>query len=598
MTPERATVPTAPPVDWLGGALSVTGRRWLASPCDERIALAIAQAHGLPELAARLLAGRGIALDGVAAHLAPTLRDLMPDPSALRDMDKAAERIARAIVGGERIALFTDYDVDGATSSALLLRFLRAVGSDAILYVPDRITEGYGPNAPAFAELAEQGARVVVTLDCGIAAHEPLAAAQAAGLEVIVVDHHAAEGRLPEAFAIINPNRLDETGGLGHLAAVGVAFLVLVAVNRALRAAGWYASRAEPDLRQWLDLVALGTVADVVPLLGLNRAFVAQGLKIMAARRNPGIAALADVAGLSEAPAAYHLGFIFGPRVNAGGRLGRADSGARLLSTDDSSEAARLAVLLDGYNAERKNVEAATLEAALEQIESTGQAGSARVLIAAAEGWHPGVIGIVAARLVDRYHRPACVIALTNGVGKGSGRSVAGVDLGAAVIAARQAGLLIAGGGHPMAAGFTVAENRVKLLGAFFDARVVGQGVQAEPMLAIDGMLSCGGATVELVETIERLGPFGSGNAEPRFALRDARIVKADRVGVNHVRCIVTDGTGARVKAIAFRAADGPLGQALMTAGGTPVALAGRVKIDRWNGEARVQLQIEDMARI
>jgi len=586
------------PIDWLEGAVSVTGRRWLAQACDERAALAMAQAYGLSELAARILVGRGVSIDTVEAHMAPTLREFLPNPSELQDMDRAAARIARAVIAGERIALFADYDVDGATSSALLLRFLRAIGSDAILYVPDRILEGYGPNAAAFGMLAGQGAKLAITLDCGITAHEPLLAARDAGLEVIVIDHHAAEARLPEALAIVNPNRLDETGKLGHLAAVGVTFLVLVATNRALRKNGWYATQPEPDLRQWLDLVALGTVADVVPLTGLNRAFVSQGLKIMGQRHNAGLAALADVAGLTEAPAAYHLGFMFGPRVNAGGRVGRADCGARLLSTDDPAEAAALAAVLNGHNADRKAIEAATLDAAVAQIEASGQTVDARVLVAAGEGWHPGVIGIVASRLMDRYHRPACVIALKDGMGKGSGRSVPGVDLGAAVIAARQAGWLIAGGGHPMAAGFTVAESQISRLAEFLQARVEEGGAWVDPILAVDGGLSCGGATVGLAEIVERLGPFGSGNAEPRFALTGARVIKADLVGTGHVRCILTDSSGARLKAIAFRAAESPLGQALLKTGGAPIALAGRVKLDRWNGEVRVQFQIEDAARI
>jgi single-stranded-DNA-specific exonuclease len=562
------------------------------------MAVAIAQAHGLPELAARILAGRGVRIDAVEAHLAPTLRNFLPDPAALRDMDTASARIARAVTEGERIALFADYDVDGATSSALLLRFLRSVGSDAILYVPDRVLEGYGPNAAAFGTLAAMGATLVITLDCGISAHEPLIAARDAGLDVVVIDHHAAEARLPEALAIVNPNRLDDAAGLGHLAAVGVAFLTVVAVNRGLRRAGWYADRPEPDLKQWLDLVALGTVADVVPLAGLNRAFVAQGLKIMGQRRNPGIAALADLAGLKEAPAAYHLGFIFGPRVNAGGRVGKADHGARLLSTDDPVEAAALAALLDQHNAERKMIEAATLESAIAQVEAEGGPLDGRLVVAAGEGWHPGVIGIVAARLVERYHRPACVIGFADGVGKGSGRSVAGIDLGAAVIAARQAGLLIAGGGHKMAAGFTIAIGRLKVFTAFMEARFAEAGARAEPALAIDGALSCGGATVGLAESIERLGPFGSGNAEPRFVLTGARIIQAEPVGTGHIRCVVSDAGGGRLKAIAFRAADGALGQTLMTSRGSPISLAGRLKLDRWNGDTRVQFQIEDIARV
>lgn len=594
MTAEPA--PTGTATDWLYGGLSLTGRRWLTQPSDDRMVLAVAQVHGLPDLAARILVGRGIGLDGVEAHLSPTLREFLPDPSQLRDMDKAAGRIAAAIMGGERIALFADYDVDGATSSALLLRFLRAVGSDALLYVPDRILEGYGPNKAAFGALAAQGAKLVITLDCGITAHEPLASARDVGLEAIVIDHHLADIQLPEAFAVINPNRLDEDRSLGHLAAVGVTFLSLVAINRALRAAGWYKDRAEPDLRQWLDLVALGTVADVVPLTGLNRAFVAQGVKVMAQRRNVGLAALADVARIAEAPAAYHLGFVFGPRVNAGGRVGKADCGARLLSTEDTAEAVELAAILDGHNSERKALEAATLEAAIAEIEARGDTEAARILVTSGEGWHPGVVGIVASRLVERYHRPVCVVGFSEGIGKGSGRSIPGVDLGAAVIAAKAAGLLSAGGGHPMAAGFTVAQNRLKVLKAFLEAKVSESGERAVPVLAIDAAVACGGATVTLAEIIEKLGPFGSGNHEPRFALTSARIVTADLVGTSHVRCIITDNSGARVKAIAFRAAESPLGQALLNGRGKPIALAGKVKLDRWNGETRVQFQIEDAA--
>ncbi len=586
-----------PPVDWLYGGISVTGRRWLAQPCDERMALAVSQSHGLPDVAARILVGRGIDLDTVEAHMAPTLRAFLPDPSALRDMDTAAARIAQAVMTGEQIALFADYDVDGATSSALLLRFLRAIGSDALLYVPDRILEGYGPNAAAFGILAGQGAKLVITLDCGITAYEPLAAARDAGLEVIVIDHHLADIQLPEALAVINPNRLDETRELGHLAAVGVTFLSLVAINRTLRAAGWYADRPEPDLRQWLDLVALGTVADVVPLKGLNRAFVTQGIKVMAQRRNVGLAALADVAKISESPSAYHLGFVFGPRVNAGGRVGKADSGSRLLSTDDLAEAVELAALLDGHNAERKTIEAETLDAALAQVETSGQADTARIIVVAGQGWHPGVIGIVASRLMDRYHRPACVIGINEGVGKGSGRSIAGIDLGQAIIAAKTAGLLTAGGGHAMAAGFTIPEGRIKVFAAFLEAKIADGSAKVDPVLAIDGGISCGGATVALAETIERLGPFGSGNPEPRFALTGARIVKADLVGTSHVRCIVQDNGGARMKAIAFRAIESPLGQLLMQSGGLPISLAGKIKLDRWNGEVRVQFQIDDASR-
>jgi single-stranded-DNA-specific exonuclease len=584
------------PTPSAGDPPSLTGRRWLGRPYDERLALAIAQAHGLPDLVGRILARRGIGPDAVENHLTPTLRSFLPDPSSLSDMDTAAARIARAVMTGERIALFADYDVDGATSSALLLRFLRAVGSNALLYVPDRILEGYGPNETAFANLAGQGAKLVVTLDCGVTAHAPLEAARAAGLDVIVFDHHAVEMRLPPAVAVVNPNRLDDSGQFGHLAAVGVTFLALVAVNRQLRAAGWYGERPEPDLRQWLDLVALGTVADVVPLTGLNRAFVTQGLKVMAGRRNIGLKALADVAATGEAPTAYHLGFVLGPRVNAGGRVGRADCGARLLSTEDPAEAAELAALLDGHNAERKTIESATLEAAIVQVEASGQNETGRVIVAVGEGWHPGVIGIVASRLVELYHRPACVIGMADAVGKGSGRSIAGIDLGAAVLAARQAGLLTAGGGHKMAAGFTIARDRLAPFAAFLTARIAEAGPRMDPVLSIDGPLACGGATIALAELIERLGPFGPGNPEPRFALTGARIVKADTVGGSHVRCIVTDSTGVRLRAIAFRAVETPIGRALLSSGGLPLRLAGRLKLDRWNGEKRVQFQIEDAA--
>ncbi|MBX6324314.1 MAG: DHH family phosphoesterase, partial [Rhodospirillaceae bacterium] len=386
---------------------------------DPRLALALAQRHGLPEIVGRLLAARGVAVDEAGAFLAPRLREALPDPSRLRDMDRAADRLARAVMSGERIAVFGDYDVDGATSAALLHRFFAAVGAPLLrIHVPDRLREGYGPNLPALLRLKADGARVVVTVDCGTLAFAPLAQARAAGLDIVVVDHHAAEPRLPEAAALVNPNRLDETAGFGELAAVGVAFLLVVAVNRALRRAGWYGpSRPEPDLLQWLDLVALGTVCDVVPLTGLNRALVAQGLKVLGRRGNPGIAALCDVAGLADAPGTYHLGFVLGPRVNAGGRVGESGLGARLLSTDDPAEAAALAGRLDAYNRERRALEQAALEAAIAQVERDGAEGS--LLFACGEGWHPGVVGIVAGRLVQRYGLPACVVALGDGVGRG-----------------------------------------------------------------------------------------------------------------------------------------------------------------------------------
>ena len=454
----------APRAAFLGVEHSLTGRRWAARLGDERTALAIAQRHGLPDAVSRLLAAREVELEGVPDFLEPTLRKFLPDPSHLKDMDAAVARLVRAVRAGERIVVFGDYDVDGATSSALLLRFFRAVGGNIGVYIPDRRREGYGPNAPALLKLQQEGAAVVVTVDCGVTAFEPLAEARRAGLDLIVIDHHQAEIALPEAIAVVDPNRIDDASPHKQMAAVGVAFLLAVGVNRALREAGWYgADRPEPDLRQWLDLVALGTVCDVVPLTGVNRALVRQGLLVMAQRRNAGLAALADVARLKETPGAYHLGFMLGPRVNAGGRVGQADLGARLLSSDDAHEVGALALRLDEFNAERRAIEREVLDQAIGRIESLygpDRKGLPAALVVESEGWHVGVIGIVASRLVERYGRPTFVIGMDGELGKGSGRSVRGVDLGAAVIAARQSGLLVNGGGHAMAAGLTVARER------------------------------------------------------------------------------------------------------------------------------------------
>lgn len=589
---------------FLGIERSFCGRSWRARPVDERLALALAQGHGLPELIGRLLAARGIGPDDVESFLAPTLRTLLPNPSVLRDMDAAAGRIARAIRDGERVAVFGDYDVDGATSSALLARFFRAVGADLRVYIPDRIAEGYGPNAPALLRLKAEGIGLVITVDCGVTAFEPLAAAAEAGLDVVVIDHHKAEPRLPPAVAIVNPNRLDEPAdsGLTGLAAVGVAFLLSVAVNRALRETGHYSDRSEPDLKALLDLVALGTVCDVVPLVGLNRALVAQGLKVLSARANPGIAALADVAGVTERMDAYHAGYIIGPRVNAGGRVGQADLGARILTTDDPAEARDLAHRLNQLNVERRTIEAGLLDEAIAQVEAAHakpDADSAELVMAVGEGWHPGVIGIVASRLKERFNRPACVVALNDGIGKASGRSVRGVDLGAAVIAARQAGLLVNGGGHAMAAGFTVEADRIAPLREFLAERIRAQRDGAGPLvptLTLDAAVTVRGAAPDLVRHIGRLGPFGTGNGEPRFAVTDARVVRADVVGDGHVRCILTGTDGARLKAIAFRALDSDLGRGLMQSGGRPLHVAGTLRADTWNGNDGVQLLIEDAA--
>ena len=582
---------------FLGVDRSLSGRRWELRPTDDRAAMGMAQRLDLPEVVARILTARGVGTTDARAFLEPRLKDQLPDPSHLKDMDAGVERLASAVMQGERIAVFGDYDVDGATSAALLFRFLAAVGAPPRIYIPDRLSEGYGPNQAALERLRHEGASVVVTVDCGTAAHQPLAAAAAVGLDVIVVDHHEAEARLPEAVAVINPNRLDETTNHRELAAVGVTFLLVVGLNRALRDAGWYAARTEPDLLAWLDLVALGTVCDVVPLTGVNRALVAQGLAVMAGRRNPGLTALADVARLSEPPGAYHAGFVLGPRINAGGRVGEADLGARLLATEDAAEAAEIARRLDELNRERQAIEARVLDEALAEASEDGRARGPLVL-AAREGWHPGVIGIVASRLADRFNLPACVVSLDGPLGTGSGRSVGGVDLGAAVIAARQAGLLVKGGGHAMAAGFTVERERLEALRRFLGERVAEAVAAAAgvPRLLLDGALEAGAATTELIQDLERAAPFGMGNPEPRFAIADVRLAWADAVGQNHVRCRIAGADGGRLKAIAFRSLETELGQALLHHDGAPFHVAGRLRVDTWQGRNAAQLLIDDAA--
>jgi single-stranded-DNA-specific exonuclease len=587
---------------FLGIEHSLTGRRWAARLGDERLALAIAQRHGLPDAVSRLLAAREVDLEGVPDFLEPTLRKFLPDPLHLKDMDVAIARLVRAVQQSERVVVFGDYDVDGATSSALLLRFFRAVGGNIGVYIPDRRKEGYGPNAPALLKLKQEGTAVVVTVDCGVTAFEPLAEARRVGLDLIVIDHHQAEVALPEAIAVVDPNRIDDASPHKQMAAVGVAFLLCVGVNRALREAGWYTGeRPEPDLRQWLDLVALGTVCDVVPLTGVNRALVRHGLLVMAQRRNAGLAALADVARLKETPGAYHLGFMLGPRVNAGGRVGQADLGARLLSSDDPHEVGALAVRLDEFNAERRAIERDVLDQAIGRIESLygpDRKGLPSALVVESEGWHVGVIGIVASRLVERYGRPTFVIGMDGELGKGSGRSVRGVDLGAAVIAARQSGLLVNGGGHAMAAGLTVARSALPDLAKFLDERI-GPQLGAAPAvreLGIDAALAPAAATQELVSMIERAGPFGAGNALPRFALTSVRVNYAQPVGEGHVRCTLVGAERGRIDAIAFRASQTALGPALLDPARPVLHVAGALRIDRYGGRESVRLQIDDAA--
>ena len=593
---------------FLGVERSFLGKRWEERLGDPRAALLLSQRLGLPEVVGRVLAARGVGPEEAERFLEPRLRDFLPDPSRLKDMDAAVERLAAAVMGGEGIAVFGDYDVDGATSAALLTRFLRAAGNAPRIYVPDRLKEGYGPNTKALLRLKAEGAAVVVTVDCGILAFEPLEAAAEAGLEVIVLDHHSAEPRLPRARAVVNPNRLDERplaedpGKLGYLAAVGVTFLLVVALNRALRDAGWYlgGERAEPDLMELLDLVALGTVCDVVPLLGLNRALVAQGLKVMARRRNLGLAALGEVARLTEAPDTYHVGFILGPRINAGGRVGEAGLGARLLATEDAAEAAEIAARLEDYNDARRAIEAVVLDQAIARVESGAKPTG--LVFVAGEGWHPGVIGIIAGRLKERYGLPALVLAIdpAGGPAKGSGRSVPGVDLGNAVIAARQEGILIDGGGHPMAAGLTLRADRIDELRAFLEPRLHArlEAIQYRPALGFDGALQPSGASFELLRQLERCGPFGTGVAPPRFALPAARLLHAKVVGQGHLRCVLTGPDGGRLKGIAFRAMDSGLGAALQNRAGAAVHLAGKLRADAWAGPEAVQFVIEDAAAI
>jgi single-stranded-DNA-specific exonuclease len=592
-----APAATVPRGALLGVERSFGGKRWHQRDCDERCALELAQRLGLDEVVARLLAARGLQAEGAEDFLAPSLRRLLPDPSHLLDMDRAAARLAAAIVAGEPVAVFGDYDVDGATSAAVLQRFCRALGRPLRVYIPDRIAEGYGPNTAALERLAREGIKVVVTVDCGITAYEPLEAAKAIGLDVIVVDHHAAEARLPAAYAVVNPNRLDESSPHRQLAAVGVTFLLVVALNRRLRSEGFYgAGRAEPNLLSLLDLVALGTVADVVPLTGLNRVFVAQGLKVLAAGGNVGLQALLRVSRLDRQVRASHLGFQLGPRVNAGGRVGASDLGVRLLACDGEHEALQLAGQLDQLNSERQRIEAQVLDLALEAVTRTGD--PAALVLAAGEGWHPGVIGIVASRLRERFELPALVVALDGATGKGSARSVPGLDLGRLVLQAREAGLLINGGGHPMAAGLTVARGNLVELAAFLNHRVAERLAQIawKPALALDAVLQPAAAKAALVRQVERMAPFGVGNPEPRYAFTDLRLAHLELVGETHLRLALEAPDGQRLSAIAFRAMDGPLGQALLARRGRGLYIAGRLELDLWRGGEAVQLVVEDAA--
>jgi single-stranded-DNA-specific exonuclease len=589
---------------FLGVERSACGRAW-CDRLDERgaaRALAIAQRYAdMPELLARILAGRAVELDAVTSFLDPTVRALMPDPHTLADMRVAAARLTDAIIRGETVAIFGDYDVDGATSAAVLGRYLRHCGLNALIHIPDRLFEGYGPNAEAVRALAARGASLLVAVDCGTTSHEPLLEARNLGLEVIVIDHHQADERLPASVAVVNPNRLDDLSSLGHLAAVGLVFMAVVAVNRELRVRGfWTQERPEPDLLGFLDLVALGTIADVVPLTGLNRAFVAKGLLAMRRRDNPGLTALMDVARLGGPPEPWHLGFLLGPRINAGGRIGRAALGVELLMHEDPSGCVRIAGELDRLNRERQGIEVATVaQAEAEAMAALGAEEKGAVVVTAGEGWHPGVVGLVAARLRERFGRPAFAIALEpGGVGTGSGRSITGVDLGRAVRHAVSTGLLVKGGGHAMAAGVTLRKDRLNAFRAYLEDALASavETARREDALSIDGAITAAGATNEIVATIARAGPFGAGNPEPIIAFPAHTLVYADEVGQSHMRVRLRAGDGSILNAIAFRAAGQKLGRALEQARGQSVHAAGTLCLDRWNGAERVQLRLIDVA--
>jgi single-stranded-DNA-specific exonuclease len=577
---------------------SLTGRRWIWRPGqEERVGQGLAQQLGVPELIGRLLAARGVTAGNAPDYLDPTLRAMLPDPSSIIDMDAAAERLADAVTAGQCVGVFGDYDVDGACSSAIMVTVLRQLGCEVFYHVPDRMLEGYGPNSNALRGLAERGARLLVCVDCGTGADAAFAPLHNMA-DVLVFDHHKAEGPPARIHATVNPNRLDCASGLTTICATAVAFIACIALVRALRRRGYFAARAEPDLRDLLDLVALATICDVMPLTGLNRAFVTQGLRVMARRARPGIAALLEVAKLTEAPTAMHCGFALGPRINAAGRIAESDMGLRLLLSEDPGAAADLAQALDAVNRQRQAVEAAIMVDALTQAEAQAAAGHAVILLAQA-GWHPGVVGIVAGRVKEKFNRPALVAGIAEGLAKGSGRSVPGLDLGAAIIAARQSGLLTTGGGHAMAAGFSLPEADLPALHDFLNARLVSAAeLPGAAELTLEGVLGPSGADAALAQMVARLGPFGTGNAEPIFVLPRARIVKTDRIGKdgNTIRAMVEGEGGGRVKALLFRAKEGPLAEALCHAGGAPLHLAGHLRAETWQGRVSAGFFITDAA--
>ena len=580
---------------------SLLGARWEVLEPSQKDILTIVQQQQVSEMVARLLLNRKVMPENAAAFLNPSIKDSLPDPFHLLDMEKAAERIARAILNKEKIAIFGDYDVDGATSSALLLRFLRMCGVEAMVYIPDRLLEGYGLNTDALVNLRKENKiDVVVTVDCGTVSFEPIEAANKVGLEVIVVDHHISTEELPKALAVINPNRVDEKSPHRNLAAVGVAFLLAVAIRSKLRAQKYFAGNIkEPDLLKLRDLVALGTVCDVMTLTGLNRVYVSRGVEILRQRTNKGLAALADVAGINTPPDVYHLGYILGPRINAGGRVGKSDLGCRLLATEDANEAITIAKELDKLNRERQAIELQVTEEAFLQAEKKAAENS--IIIVSSAGWHPGVIGIVASRIKEKFNKPVAVVAIENGIGKASVRSISGVDIGAAITAAKQSDILVNGGGHPMAAGFTIEEGKLAELENFLNQRIK-KDVDANSgitVMKLDGVLPAHAVSVDLAKSLQRAAPFGMGNREPKFVIKDAMIIESRIVGEDHVSCIIGDGGATadkrtRIKAIAFRQAGTRLGKELLAGYGKKLHLAAKIKLDNWQGKDRVDLIIED----
>jgi len=589
---------------FLGVERSVQGRRWEArlDASGEALALALGQTHGLDDMLARVLAGRGVSVTEARRYLDPTIRALMPDPSTLQDMDVALDRLTRAIETGEQIAIFGDYDVDGACSSALLIDYWRAAGApEPLLHIPDRIFEGYGPNAEAIRNLAGRGATLLVTVDCGTTSHEPFAAAKELGLDVVVLDHHQAPEHLPDAI-VVNPNRQDDLSGQGGLCAAGVVFLALAGLSRTLRARGWWGEpRPAPDLLSALDLVALATVADVAPLAGLNRAFVAKGLSVMRNRSRTGLAALMDAARMDGPPRAYHLGFALGPRINAGGRIGDAGLGARLLTLSDPVEAGRIARELDRLNGERQAIEQQALEDAIAKAEMEFvKTNRLSCLVVEGSDWHPGIVGLIAARLKEKFNLPSFAIAFNGETGSGSGRSLSGVDLGKTVRRAVELGLAVKGGGHAMAAGVTVQVHRVAALREFLNDALAEpvEAARGADALVIDAALSGRGLNLDLLKRVDQAGPFGQGNPEPVFVLPDQRIVEATVVGGRHVRARLRSGDGASVDAIAFRAIGSPLGEALLRGRGDRFHVAARVSQNMFRGVERVETRIADMAKV